>query len=114
MLDLECWSRWGWVKKKLSDQRCCATLVAKFFLVSAAKRRPTRMLRLCAGCNKTYFCNRQCQLDGWTKHMKECKRACKRKKLDYSKDKILVGEQLSVAMRGGGHKGVLGTILNYV
>jgi len=33
---------------------------------------------------------------------------------DYSKDKILVGELLSVAMRGGGHKGVLGTILSYV
>jgi len=36
------------------------------------------------------------------------------KKLDYSKDKVLVGELLSVAMRGGGHKGVLGTILSYV
>jgi len=29
-----------------------------------AKRRPTRMLGLCAGCNKTWFCNRQCQIDG--------------------------------------------------
>ena len=29
-----------------------------------AKRRPTRMLRLCAGCNKTWFCNRLCQIDG--------------------------------------------------
>jgi len=27
---------------------------------------------------------------------------------------MLVGELLSVAMRGGGHKGVLGTILSYV
>ena len=79
-----------------------------------AKQRPTRMLRLCAGCNKTYFCNRKCQIDGWKKHKKECKRVRKRKKLDYSKDKFLVGELLSVAMRGGRHKGVLGTILSYV
>ena len=43
-----------------------------------------------------------------------CKRARKRKKVDYSKEKFLVGELLSVAMRGGGHKGVLGTILSYV
>jgi len=78
-----------------------------------ATRRPTRMLRLCAGCNKTYFCNKQCQIDGWKKHKVACKRARKRKKLDYSKDKMLVGELLSVAMRGGGHKGVLGTILSY-
>jgi len=34
--------------------------------------------------------------------------------VDYSKDKMLIGEQLSVAMRGGGVKGVLGTILSYV
>ena len=79
-----------------------------------AIRRLMRMLRLCAGCNKTYFCNRQCQIDGWKKHKKECKRARKRKKLDSSNDKMLFGELLSVAMRGGGHKGVLGTILSYV
>jgi len=29
-------------------------------------------------------------------------------------DKFLVGVLLSVAMRGGGHKGVFGTILSYV
>ena len=79
-----------------------------------AKRRPTRILRLCAGCNKTWFCHRQCQIDGWKKHKVACKRARKRKKLDYSKDKMLVGELLSSAMIGGGHKGVLGTILSYV
>jgi len=79
-----------------------------------AKLRPTKMLRLCAGCNKTWFCHRQCQIDGWKKHKAACKRARKRKKLDYSKDKMLVGELLSVVMRGGGHKGVLGTILSYV
>jgi len=72
------------------------------------------MLGLCAGCNKTWFCNRQCQIDGWKKHKVACKQARKRKKLDYSKDKMLIGELLSVAMRGGGHKGVLGTILSYV
>ena len=33
-----------------------------------AKRRPTRTLRLCTGCNKTWFCHRQCQIDGWKKH----------------------------------------------
>jgi len=79
-----------------------------------AKRRPTRMLRLCAGCNKTWFRHKQCQIDGWKKHKVACKRARKRKKLDYSKDKFLVGELLSVAMRGGRNKGVLGTILSYV
>jgi len=78
-----------------------------------AKRRPTRTLRLSA-CNKTWFCNKKCQLDGWKKHKVACKRARKRKKLDYSKDKFLVGELLLVAMRSGGHKGVLGTILSYV
>ena len=79
-----------------------------------AKRRPTRMLGLCTGCNRTWFCNRQCQIDGWKNHKVACKRAKNRKKLDYSKDKMVVGELLSVAMRGGGHKGVLGTILSYV
>jgi len=79
-----------------------------------AKRRPTRILMSCACNTRTYFCNKQCQLDGWKKHKVACKRARKPKKLDYSKNKILVGELLSVAMRGGGHKGVLGTLLNYV
>ena len=78
-----------------------------------AKRRPTRILRLCA-CNRTWLCNKQCQIDGWKKHKVACKKARKRKKLDYSKDKFLVGELLSVVMRGGRHKGVLGTILSYV
>ena len=41
------------------------------------------------------------------------KKTRKRKKWDYSKNKFLVGELLSVAMRGGGHKGVLRTILSY-
>jgi len=43
-------------------------------------------------------------------------RARKRKnwKKDYSKDKMLVGELLSVSMRGGGVEGVLRTILKYV
>jgi len=72
------------------------------------------MLRLCAGCNNTWFCHKQCQIDGWTKHKVACKRAWKRKKVNYSKDKMLVGELLSVAMRGGGVKGVLGMILSYV
>jgi len=72
------------------------------------------MLGLCAGCNKTRSCNRQCKIDGWKKHKVACKRARKHKKVDYRKDKMLVGELLSVAMRGGGHKGVLGTILSYV
>ena len=72
------------------------------------------MLRLCVGRNKTWFCHRQCQIDGWKMHKVVCKRARKRKKLDYSKDKMLVGELLSVAMRSGGVKGVLGTILSYV
>jgi len=79
-----------------------------------AKRRPTRMLGLCAGCKKTWFCNKQCQLDGWKKHKVACKRARKRKKLDYGRDKMLVDELLSVAMRDGGHKGVFGTILSYI
>jgi len=79
-----------------------------------AKRRPTRKLLSCACNTRTYFCNKQCQLDGWKKHKAACKRARKRKKSDYSKDKMLVGELLSVAMRGGGHKSVLGTILRYV
>jgi len=84
------------------------------YFTCKAKRPPTRMLRLCAGCKKTWFCHKQCQIDGWKKHKVACKRARKRKKLDYSKDKFLVCELLSVAMRGGGHKGVLGTILSYV
>ena len=37
-----------------------------------------------------------------------------REELMEIKEKFLVGELLSVAMRGGGHKGVLGTILSYV
>jgi len=80
-----------------------------------AKRRPTRMLKSCA-CNRVHFYNKQCQIDGWKKHLSACKRARKRKnwKKDYSKDKVLVGEFLSVAMRGGGVENVLGTILNYV
>ena len=79
-----------------------------------AKRRPMRRLLSCACNTRTYFCNKNCQIDGWPKHKVACKRAHKRKKLDYSKEKMLVGELLSVAMRGGGNKGVLGTILSYV
>ena len=58
----------------------------------------------------------QCQIDGWPKHKVACVRVRKRKnwKKDYSKDKMLVGELLSVAMRGGGVEGVLGTVLKYV
>jgi len=48
------------------------------------------------------------------KHKAASKKARKRKKVDYSKDKMLIGELLSVAMRSGGHKGVLGAILSYV
>ena len=78
------------------------------------KRRPTRKL-LSYACNtRTYFFNKQCQIDGWKKHKVAYKKARKRKKLDYSKDKLLVGELLSVTMRGGGHKCELGTILSYV
>jgi len=84
------------------------------FFTCKATRRLMRTLRLCNGCNKTYFCNKQCQIESWTKHKIACKRAKKLKKLDYSKDKMLAGELLSVAMRGGGHKGVLGSILSYV
>ena len=62
------------------------------------------MLGLCAGCNKTWFYHKQCQIDGWKKHKVARKRARKRKKLDYSKDKMLVGELLSVAMRGGAQR----------
>jgi len=77
-----------------------------------AKRRPTRMLRLCA-CNRMWFCNKRCQIDGWKKHKVACKKAWKCKKLNYSsKDNMLVGELLSVAVRGGGRKGVLGAILS--
>jgi len=54
------------------------------------------------------------QRHGWLKHKVECKRLRKRKKVGYSKDKMLVGELLSVAMKGGGVEGVLGTILSYV
>jgi len=72
------------------------------------------MLRLCAGCNKTWFCNKQCQIDGWGKHKVACKRARKRKKLDYSKDKMLVGELIYTAMAGGGAEGVLGSMLSFV
>ena len=53
----------------------------------------------CACNTRTYFCHKQCQIDGWKKHKVACKKARKRKKLDYSKDKFLVGELLSVAMR---------------
>jgi len=44
----------------------------------------------------------------------ELNQARKHKKLHHSKDKMLVGEPLSVAMRGGGVEGVLGTILSFV
>jgi len=79
------------------------------------KRRPTRRLKQCA-CNKVYFCNKHCQIDGWPKHKVACIRARKRKnwKKDSSKDKMLVGELLSVAMGGGGVEGILGMVLKYV
>ena len=80
-----------------------------------AKRGPTRRLLSCSCNTRTYFCNKQCQLDGWEKHKKHCKRTRKRHANgDYSKDKMLVGEFLSAAMRGEGVENVLGTILKYV
>ena len=67
---------------------------------------------------KRIVCNKQLKTFGESAFQACSKledvQACKHKKLDYSKDKFIVGELLSVAMRGGGHKGVLGTILIYV
>jgi len=67
-----------------------------------AERGPTRRVVNYACNTRTYFCNKQCQIDGWKEHKAACKKARKRKKLNYSKDKMLVVELLSVAMRGGG------------
>jgi len=59
------------------------------------KAVPTK-LSTCAACKTARFCNKKCQIDGWKKHKIACKQARKRKKLDYSQDKMLVGELLSI------------------
>jgi len=82
------------------------------FQCGAAKKN--KLLR-CGSCKRVYFCNKQCQTDGWAAHKKGCKQTRERHaKGDYSQDKLFVGELLSVAMRGGGVEGVFGTILSYV
>ena len=43
-----------------------------------------------------------------------CRRIRREQNFDYSGDVVLVGELLSVSMRGGEVKGVLGEILSYV
>ena len=72
-------------------------------------------IHACSSCNVTYYCSTQCQISGWMKHREVCKRIQHNNAgKNRSKYKIDVGELLSVAMRGGGVKGVLGTILSYL
>ena len=74
-----------------------------------------KKLLTCGACKRAHYCDSKCQTSNWAGHKKECKRTRKRHlKGDYSKDKMLVGELLSVGMRGGGVEGVLGTILSFV
>jgi len=72
-------------------------------------------LLTCGVCTRTYFCNKQCQIDGWPKHKKQCKKYIRgNRKKNFSAIEIRSGNLLSVAMRGGGVKGVLGTILSFL
>jgi len=49
---------------------------------------PQKLLS-CGACNLAHYCNKQCQVNGWNKHKKDCKRARKRKKkADYSNNEI--------------------------
>ena len=74
-----------------------------------------KKLLLCSACKRAHYCDGTCQASNLAEHKKECKRTRKRHaKGDYSQDKMLVSDLLSVAMRGGGVEGVLGTILSYV
>ena len=78
----------------------------------AAKQKK---LLTCGACKQAHYCDGTCQANNWADHKKNCKRTRKRHaKGAYSKDNILAGELLSVAIRGGGVEGVLVTILNYV
>jgi len=71
----------------------------------SCKASPNNLLT-CSGCKNRHFCDKACQAGGWKLHRKECKQL--------RKGKFKVGEFLSMAMRGGGANGVLGTILSYV
>ena len=74
-----------------------------------------KKLQVCSACKRALYCDGTCQAANWAEHKKECKRTRKRyAKGDYNKDKMFVGELLSVGMRGGGVEGVLVTMLNYV
>jgi len=74
-----------------------------------------KRLLACRACKRAHYCDGICQANNWAEHKKVCKRTRKRHaKGDYNKDKVLVGDLLSVAMRGGGVEGVLGTMLSYV
>ena len=74
-----------------------------------------RKLLTCGAYKRAHYCDGTCQANNWAEHKKECKRTRKRhKKGDYSKDKVMVGDLLSVGMRGGGVEGVLGSILSFV
>jgi len=61
-------------------------------------------------CKSAHYCNEKCQ----RKAFKEHKKVCNQGKTDYSENKILVGDLLSVAMRERDVEGVLGTMLSYV
>jgi len=80
-----------------------------------AKGGASHRLRVYAINSRTFFCSEQCQLDGWMQ-----KPGCYRLQVGESfsneifSEPILVGKLLSAVMRGGGHKGVLGTILKFV
>jgi len=75
-----------------------------------AKRRPTRTLRLCA-CNRTWFCNKQCQIE---ETQGRVQKSTQTQKAQLQQGQIPRRRAAERAMRGGGHKGVLGTILSYV
>jgi len=81
---------------------------------SACGATPENILT-CSGCSCTNFCNKQCQIDGWRKHNRTCKRLQGEFKRGKSRsDKILAAEFLYTVMIGGGVKGMLGEILSYV
>ena len=67
----------------------------------------------CNGCKSTFFCNTACQKAGWKDHKPDCKRIRKLREKGQHTD-LNAGLLFNAMNQGGGTKGVLGDILDFL
>ena len=71
-------------------------------------------LMTCTGCGKVKYCGKDCQREGWGMHKRDCKKFRKMKERGQLRNDVKAGEFFNCCNKGGGFKGVLGKIMQYV